>query len=321
MKSLQYNKLEDYIKAVNSTDSTTETIITKRILEIGLELGDINNIFDNYEIDAGEHLASNGKDLYTYSIVAESIRDDSLQGDYKSLYNILKCSVLNKHTKINKKDDLDILYRSYHSQWKEVYGYLYKLISNGASDKEINNFIDNSNIPFLTRNINEIPVYRSLYEAISMGVSKTIVNTIYNNSKIRHIYVSLDTNTGVPYLYINKYTSSDNGVDDYRKLLIPLEPLKYLMSINKPIEVEITDDDKIASGNVGKISGFLVGSKPDREIFSKLNIEQLYQYPIEEKSNTKAKVVTKKPKNNVHQYKFSEWSDFMAKTVQGGLNE
>lgn len=288
MKSLKYNLLEDFMESIKIDEFDKEVELTNRILDLGVTLEDPDSFFDNDLVDVGLHLASGKCGLYTKSNLINVLPKANEKIDNKtlSLYQITKeLEPLNFKTSINinYKDDREILYDAYRSQWEEVYGVLLKL----TEEDKLKLFIDKDckklnemNLPLLITDKEILKWYRKLYKKSVCGIDNVVVYTNLNGLKIKHIYIGIDLQTGVPYLYINKNKPSNETNDrfsSYRKLFIPLGVLPLIESIEEPLVVNITENDLMYSGNIGKISGFEIGSIPDKEIFEFLKINNLYE--------------------------------------------
>lgn len=284
MKSLKYNILEDFMESIKRNEFEKEIELTNGILDLGITIEDSDSFYSNSILEVGSHLARRGNLLYTKSNLIGILPQVSDKVDKKDLglFQILYNMESKDIHILNYRNDRRILYDVYEGQWKEVYSTLLKLIETDQFDELINKNrrkLDDMGLPLLIMDKEGLKWYRKMYYKAVSGIEKTIVYTNYNGLKIKHIYIGLDLQTGVPYLYINTNSSSEENNDrfsNYRKLFIPLGVISLLESIEEPLIVDINDEDLIYSGNMGKISGFEIGSEPDNKIFEFLRINNLY---------------------------------------------
>lgn len=274
MKTREYNNIESFINFMGNTPQE-EFKLTEMILELGLNVETINSIPMCKIFYCGKHLACSGDKLFIKSDLMAQL---GIINDYKNIdmYNLIENYTDRNTTIINRKNDIDILYKAYTKQWEITYGILFQYVKNG----NIINQYKNNELPFLVKNIEDLKYYEELYEQTLMGIEKIKVYTRLKDKNIKHIYIDMDLDTGVPYLNVNtKYRmgiDNDNS-NEYRRVFIPMSLLHIFRTLDEPLYVDITIDDLIFSNTVGKISGFDIGSRPDKLICDYLNINKLYE--------------------------------------------
>lgn len=291
MKTREYNNIESFINFMGNT-SQEEFKLTEMILELGLNVETVNSIPMCRIFDCGKHLACSGDKLFIKSDLMAQL---GIINEYKNIdmYSLIENYTDRNTTVINRKNDTDILYKAYMKQWEITYGILFQYVKSG----NIINQYKNNELPFLVKDIEDLKYYEELYEQTLMGIEQTKVYTRLKDKNIKHIYIDMDLNTGVPYLNINtKYRMGIDNVNsnEYRRVFIPMSLLHIFRKLDEPLYVDITIDDLIFSNTVGKISGFDIGSRPDKLICDYLNINKLYEANggvIQYKENKKEPVV------------------------------
>lgn len=291
MKTREYNNIESFINFMGNT-SQEEFKLTEMILELGLNVETVNSIPMCRIFDCGKHLACSGDKLFIKSDLMAQL---GIINEYKNIdmYSLIENYTDRNTTVINRKNDTDILYKAYMKQWEITYGILFQYVKSG----NIINQYKNNELPFLVKDIEDLKYYEELYEQTLMGIEQTKVYTRLKDKNIKHIYIDMDLDTGVPYLNINtKYRMGIDNVNsnEYRRVFIPMSLLHIFRKLDEPLYVDITIDDLIFSNTVGKISGFDIGSRPDKLICDYLNINKLYEANggvIQYKENKKEPVV------------------------------
>ena len=291
MKTREYNNIESFISFMDNTIDE-EFKLTEMILELGLNVETVNSIPICKVFDCGRHLACSGDKLFIKSdVMAQLGITESTR--YPDMYTLIEHYANKNQTVINRRDDVDILYKVYTKQWEITYGILFQYVKSGNIIKKYKN----DELPFLVKDIEDLKYYEELYEQTLMGIEQTKVYTRLKDKNIKHIYIDMDLDTGVPYLNINtKYRMSidNNNSNEYRRVFIPMSLLHIFRKLKEPLYVDITIDDLIFSNSVGKISGFDIGSTPDKIICDYLDIDKLYEANgevIQYKENRKECVV------------------------------
>ena len=265
MKTREYNNIESFISFMDNTIDE-EFKLTEMILELGLNVETVNSIPVCKVFDCGKHLACSGDKLFIKSdVMAQLGITESTK--YPDMYILIEQYADKNQTVINRRDDIDILYKVYTKQWEITYGILFQYVKSGNIIKKYKN----DELPFLVKNIEDLKYYEELYEQTLMGIEQTKVYT-------RKYRMSID----------------NHNSNEYRRIFIPMSLLHIFRKLDEPLFVDITIDDLIFSNSVGKISGFDIGSTPDKLICDYLDIDKLYEANgsvIQYKENKKEPVV------------------------------
>lgn len=282
-----YEHIENKLIRMTNVNQIEE--IVPLMQEEGIVIQDIDQVLDQPFLHVGGMLMGCGqyiyfiKDLYEHipnfnnSIITEDFLLDSVIAKMEPSKVIRHFSSL----PIIPSTDKEILDNAYRGQWRLTYKSVLDMVKQSVETKTDLDFgrIDKEFGGLdLIKDRNDILVYKRFYLGI-LNSEEYILVTITDSAgrSFQHIKLDMNLTTGEIILKI-KRTPGQPG-DSWRDLVVPIHALPTLLGLTtgNPYNILVDKLDLIATSRVGKVSGFGIGTRVDKQIYEYLNIKEMYR--------------------------------------------
>ena len=282
-----YENIEN--KLIRMTNVRQIEEILPLLHEEGVVVQDIDQLFDAPFLYVGGMLIGCGENVYFMMDLYDNIsnfNNSIMTEDFliDSVIEKMEPSQIIRHFSslpIIQRTDKEILDNAYRGQWRATYKAVLDIVKESVDTKQdmemerIDREFDGLS---LIKDRNDILVYKRFYLGIINSEEYMLVMiTDSAGRSYQHIKLDMDIKTGEILLKINKKPGQSGN--EWRDLIVPIHALPNLLQLTtRPAyNIQVDKMDLVATSRVGKLSGFVIGSRVDNDIYEYLNIKEMYK--------------------------------------------